>query len=170
MRGILFSFVVIVFLLQSAHGAQAWRFGQQDDIHFLEDVKLRGPKGEPLYLGYMTSTQNVLAGLSIKDAGYVLGIRGASTQFYHLPEGAALERLQQSGLLPRPLPPYRLRFADYALGYSLWPLLAVVIVISLWSSARKRAEQQQINDWASTMAAAERRIAMLASQRREQSS
>ena len=92
----------------------------------------------------MTSTQYLLAGLFIRDAGYVLGIKGARTQFYHLPEGAALERLQQSGLLPRPLPPYRLAFVDYAIGYSFWPLLALVIGISLWSSARKRAEAATI--------------------------
>jgi|KBSMisStandDraft_5_1062788.scaffolds.fasta_scaffold117322_2 hypothetical protein len=103
------------------------RIGAQDSIHFIQDVTLKGPQNEALFLGYATRTKMFLAGVYIVDEGYVLGIKDRSSSFYPIPKGAELDRFQQAGLLPNPLPPYRLSVSDYLLGYSLWGILFIAI-------------------------------------------
>jgi hypothetical protein len=94
----------------------------------MQDVTLKGANDEALYLGYMTKTQNFIAGYSLADEGYVLGVKGDSKKFYHMPTGDDLVRFQQSGLLPNPLPPYQLGTMDYVLGYSLYGVIGFVIL------------------------------------------
>ena len=58
------------------------RIGAQDSIHFIQDVTLKGPQNEALFLGYATRTKMFLAGVYIVDEGYVLGIKDRSSSFY----------------------------------------------------------------------------------------
>ena len=101
-------------------------------------MPLKGAENEALYLGYMTRTRNFLLGYSVEDAGYVLGVKGESKKFYHMPMGDDLARFQKAGTLPDPLPPYRLGFFDYLVGYSLWWGLALVALFWAVGAWRKR--------------------------------
>jgi hypothetical protein len=71
-------------------------------------------------------------------------VKGQSKKFYHLPKGDELARFQNAGTLPNPLPPYRLGFLDYLVGYSLWWALALVAVfwgIGSWRKRKAPAEE-----------------------------
>jgi hypothetical protein len=118
---------VLLFLLLPVGTAHALTFGEDDKIHAIQDVDLKGAKGEALYLGHMVKTQFFGAGIYVTDGGYVLGVKGDSHTFYPMPKGEQLAKFQESGLLPNPLPPYSLNFFDYLFGYSLWIVLVVVI-------------------------------------------
>ncbi len=143
MRTRLLFVLVPVLLLTAGGNAHAARFGTDESIHRLQDVDLKGPNDEALYLGHKTSTLNVLAGVYIKDDGYVLGVRGDSKKYFDMPGAADVERFQRSGLLPNPLPKYELSAIDYVLGYSLWIVLAVVALWVAWDWARKRRTEQE---------------------------
>ena len=126
---ILAAALVAIFCVASAFPAHAAMFGKDETIHFIQDVKITGPKGEKLYLGYMTAIQYFLAGLYVKDEGYVLGVTGKNKSYFNMPKGDKLKSLQKRGLIPDPLPKYSLGVIDYLLGYSLW---IVIVVLGLW--------------------------------------
>lgn len=119
--------------------AHAYRFGTDETIHKIEDVKLKGAKDEALFLGYMTRIRYFLAGLYVEDVGYVLGVEDDSKRFYHIPEGEELKSFQRSGYLPDPLPPYKISIFDYIIGYSLWWALALGALFVWLGNRRKRA-------------------------------
>jgi hypothetical protein len=156
MRGLALIFATLCLLLQSTPDARAWRFGSEDRVRVLQDVNVRGQNGESLYLGYKMTVQNVMLGIYIKRDGYVLGIKGDSKHYYHLPSAQEVERLQRAGLLPNPLPPYRMDFADYLYGFLMWPVALLLTVVSIFLNAAKRAREeadrarQEANGWAST--------------------
>jgi len=112
----------------------AYKFGTDETIDRIEDVKLKGEDDEALFLGHMVRTHWFLAGLYVEDAGYVLGVQGDSKRFYRVPEGEELKRFQREGFLPDPLPAYSLSFFDYLFGYSLW---LVVAGLGLWTLVSK---------------------------------
>ena len=106
----------------------------------MQDVDLKGPNGERLFLGYMTKTQNFVAGIYIVDAGYALGVRGDREHFFRMPEADEVARYQRGGLLPNPLPPYKLNPFDYLFGYSLWLIVAFAVgwvAIGAWWKRRR---------------------------------
>jgi len=142
MRRILFVFAILASLLGSLAPAEAYRFGKQEDIHHIEDVKLKGANDEALFLAYMARTYNFVAGLYIEDAGYVLGVKGDSKKFYRMPEGAELARFQRDGFLPNPLPTYSLSTFDYIMGYSLWWIAVFVALYFVWDSRRKKQKRE----------------------------
>ncbi|MBY0532641.1 MAG: hypothetical protein K2P86_11790 [Xanthobacteraceae bacterium] len=108
------------------------KFGSDETIRFVANVKATGPGGERLFLAHKITTHFFLLGTSVSDDGYVLAIVGeGGKKYYRLPAGAELERLQAQGLLPHPLPPYSLNFFDYLFGYSLWIFIAS---IPFWAS------------------------------------
>jgi hypothetical protein len=136
--------VVAAILLFPFGSARAdYRFGEDEEIHHIEDVTLKGANSEALYLGYMTKTKNFIAGYSVEDAGYVLGVKGESKKFYPMPTGEELARFQKAGHLPDPLPPYRPGFWTYFMGYSLWWILALVGVWWIWDEWRKRRKKAE---------------------------
>jgi len=138
MRWLFTLILTTVCLVGSADAQARVMFGKDETIHFLQDVKVTGPNNESLYLGYMSAIQFFVAGIYVQDEGYVLGVKGDSKKFFHMPDGDQLKSFQQRGLLPDPLPPYSLSFFDYAFGYSLWIVIAVVV---LWTGVdwlRKR--------------------------------
>ncbi len=136
-RGLLLIAVLALFLIPTRQ-AQAYRFGTDQDIHFIQDVKLKGAQEEALYLGHLVETFFVFAGVYVSDKGYVLGVKGDSKKYYDMPTGEKLARFQRAGLLPDPLPPYSLNFFDYAFGYSIWWLIPIVIVWAVWDTQRKK--------------------------------
>jgi hypothetical protein len=129
MRRIWIRVVVMALLLMPFAQAEAGsiRFGKDEQIRFVQDVTLKSTKGEVLYLGRMIRTQNFIAGYSLEDAGFVLGVKGASSKYYSMPMGDELARFQRGGFLPNPLPAYKPGFLDYVIGYSLWWVLAFAI-------------------------------------------
>lgn len=142
MRRKLLVIATLVFCLLPFRAAEAAkvRFGQHDEIHLLQDVDLKGPNGERLFLGYMTQTQYFAAGLYVVDAGYALGVKGDRERFFRMPQGDELMRYQRDGLLPNPLPAYRLSPFDYLIGYSLWLVVAFAVgwvAIGIWWKKRR---------------------------------
>jgi hypothetical protein len=129
---------MLVFLLLPVGSAHALRFGEDRRVHFLQDVSLKSVEGEALYLGYLTKTLFVAAGVYITDGGYVLGVNGDTKKYYPMPTGEELARLQKAGSLPDPLPPYSIDFVDYLFGYSLWIVLAGVIGWTVLGELRKK--------------------------------
>lgn len=133
--------LLVAAALLPAGAAQAqFRFGTDEEIHHLQDVTLKGAQNEALYLGYMTHILNIFGGVYVEDKGYVLGVKGESKKYYSMPTGDQLAGFQRNGFLPDPLPPYRLGFFDYVLGYSLWWIIAIIAIISLVSWVRKRGQ------------------------------
>jgi hypothetical protein len=135
---------VLCFLLPVRGADAAVRFGADETIHFIEDVKLKGANQEALYLGYRTKIQFFLAGLYLTDEGYVLGVKGDSKRYYDMPTGEKLAQFQKSGLLPDPLPPYSLSFWDYLFGYSLWWVIAFTIIWMVMSDRRKKRKAARV--------------------------
>ena len=140
---ILAALLAVLLLPTDRAKAAEYRFGAEEEIHAIQDVPLKGAKEEDLYLGYMTRTQNFLLGLYVEDRGYVLGVKGESKRYYDLPQGEDLARFQNAGTLPNPLPPYKLGFLDYLVGYSLWWALALIALfwgIGKWNKRKKKAQ------------------------------
>lgn len=143
MRPLRALFLVAAFALFALlpRDAQAkFFFGDQQYIKFLQDVPLKGPNGEALYLGHMQRTKYFIAGLYVTDEGYVLGIKGNRDRFFRMPSAAQIAQFQKDGMLPKPFPNYRLGMADYLVGYSLWILLVVIVGWGAFSNMRKRQE------------------------------
>jgi hypothetical protein len=121
--------ILFLLLLPAARAEARMSFGTQDDIHFLQNVKLTGPNGEALLLGYMTQSRHIIAPVYMEDRGYALGLRFDQTRYFRMPTGDELRQYQKAGLLPDPLPPYRLTVGNYIMGYFLWFALGVMALI-----------------------------------------
>jgi hypothetical protein len=139
MRRSLFILALLLLTALSGRDAQArLYFGQKDSIHFLQDLDVKGPQDEALYLGYITSMNSFLLPYSVTDAGYVLGIKGQSDKYYKLSQ-EMLTQLQLAGALPNPLPRYQLSSLDYFLGYSLWLALVLIAILALFRRKKEPA-------------------------------
>jgi tetratricopeptide (TPR) repeat protein len=139
----------IAVLTLSAAPAQAAKlyFGAQEYLHKIQDVDIKGPKGEELYLGYKYSHHSFVLPYRTTDDGYILGVRGM--RLYYRLDDANIKSLQARGLLPSPLPPYQLSLLDYALGYLLWPVLAVIaglFVLPVFAKRRRKRALPHLND------------------------
>jgi hypothetical protein len=118
----------------------ALRFGTSEQLECIVDVPLQGPSGEALCLAHKLSTKWFLAGVYVTDDGYVLQVKGKQA-YLNMPAGEELAQLQREGALPAVLPAYRISTLDYAFGYSLWIVLAGILVWT-WVAhlARKRRD------------------------------
>jgi hypothetical protein len=130
--------------LSHAHAETAgMMFGTKERIAELQDVDLQGPEGEPLVLGYKTTSRYFIGGLYVRDDGYVLSPAADTTRYLPLPTGDELRDFQRRGLLPDPLPPYALGAFAYFDGYSLWLIVAItlfaVVIPTVVTSRRRRA-------------------------------
>jgi len=117
------------------------RFGNDEELTCIVDVALKGDDDEPLCLGYKTTILMVGAGVKISDDGYVLKVLNKPDTYYDMPVGDDLAGLQAEGLLPSPLPSYKLTTMQYALGYSLWIVIAAVVLFSAIAAAIKKARK-----------------------------
>lgn len=141
MRRGLFILAMFVLVAVSARDAHAGllTFGTQDKINHLQTIGMKGPNGEPLYLGFLTSTHSFLLPYSMSDGGYVFGIHGVSDKYYPL-AAEKLQQMQRAGVLPTPLPVYRKSTIDYVFGYALWPALLIIGVMCFFQSRRRDSE------------------------------
>ena len=122
-----------------AHAAKIY-FGTQEHLRPIQDVAIKGPQGEALYLGFKYSFRSFIAPYSLTDDGYILGVKGRDS---YLPlDAAKIRQFQSAGLLPSPLPPYRLAWPDYVIGYLLWEIGAVLLVMVIVARRRQRRRQR----------------------------
>jgi hypothetical protein len=127
MRRSLCILAVLILIAVSGRDAHAGlKFGTRDSYHHLQDLTAKGPKGEALSLGYVTTTHFFM--LPYKLSGdYALLVRGAARDpsvrmrdvFHRLPP-EKIAQMQRAGALPNPLPPYQHTIVDYLMGYVLW--------------------------------------------------
>ena len=117
-----------VGFLTSAPASATMFFGHKEELHRIVDVGLKGKGGEKLFLAYKTDTYFFVAGVSVIDQGYFLGIDDKPDSYYPMPTGNSLAEYQAKGLLPNPLPQYSLSIGDRLVGYSLWIMLLWVTV------------------------------------------
>ena len=102
-------------------------FGKSERIKEIIDIEGKGPNGEDLYLAYKTTEYFFFMGAYMSDDGYVLAIKGSSS-YYPLDENQITAN-QESGVLPKPLPEYKIPFMDWVSGFSLWIMLLVLGVL-----------------------------------------
>jgi hypothetical protein len=133
MRGlfILATFILMAVSSQDAHATLL--FGTWDKVQHLQDLNEKGPKGEALALGYVTTTHSFMLPYRL-SGDYVLVVKasardlrgGAMNVFHRLPK-EKIEQMQRAGALPNPLPAYRHTIVDYLMGYVLWWCIPVTI-------------------------------------------
>jgi hypothetical protein len=121
MKKILAGLLLAFLFTNPAHAK--YSFGKQDNLHEIQQIKLKGPKGESLYLGYRTTAMNFFAGVYLKDQGYILGVRDVAEETYYQLDPKLIKELQSDGSLPKPLPKYEISSFDYFIGYLLWIVL-----------------------------------------------
>lgn len=135
-------FMALLALSGSAHAAK-FMFGTQEDIHFLAPTKIEGPSGKTLYLGHMVATKSFLLPYMVESRGYVLGINGDKRSYMAMPSDPEVKSLQATGLLPTPLPELKLSWFEYLFGYSLWIVIAVMVLITIAKNLlEKKAEER----------------------------
>lgn len=135
-------------LTASPAQAAKLRFGTQENIVKIDDTGIKGPRGEELFLAYKYSHHAFLLPYKITDDGYVLGVKGSTTSYFKL-DDAQIKTLQGRGLLPSPLPAYEISAFDYAFGYSLWGLLAFIVIsggIALLAKKRQTRALPHLNE------------------------
>ena len=140
--------VLILGLLLSSntYARGLFRFGDQDNLHFLQDVKLKGANKEALYLGYRTTTKFFLAGVYLTDHGYVLPAKenkDSKEESYYTLTDEQMRSYQSQGLLPKPLPIYKIETLDYLIGYSLWLIILVGLIyygVKIWIKKNKEQD------------------------------
>lgn len=118
-------------------------WGDEDTIHILQPVTLRGPDGEALSLGYRTTVTRIVLGTTIKDQGYVLA-RSEDTHHFFPISADEIKQYQAQGALPNPLPAYSLTFSDYLMGYSFWIVLVFIIAWVSGSLALEKKKKARI--------------------------
>ena len=109
-------------------------FGWDDKIECIQSVGVTGQNNEALCLAYKTSKLFVGAGVYLKDEGYVLAEPAQRGLYYPWPDVAQVKGWQSAGVLPDPLPGYSIPAVEYAVGYSLW---IVVAAVAIWAVTRR---------------------------------
>lgn len=117
---------ILVLLFSGSSFARGLSFGDQDKLSFIQEVKLKGAKGEVLHLGYRITTKFFLAGVWLTDQGYILADKNNKEKAYYTLTADQMSSYQAKGLLPNPLPKYEIQPMDYVFGYSLWLLLIIL--------------------------------------------
>lgn len=105
-------------------------FGWDETIDCIQDVELKGAEDEPLCVAHKTSKLFVIAGVYVRDDGYVLRKRDDLHSYYPWPDAQQVATWQGSGSLPTPLPSYSVSVADYLFGYSLWLIILGSLVVA----------------------------------------
>lgn len=137
--------ITLVLLLFSFNlvSAKKGLFGKSSSIKEIQELEVQGPEGQDLYLAYRTTSQFFIAGLYLKDEGYVLGIRGKYGSYYPLKQ-EQIKQMQKVGQLPKLMPEYNIPWQEYAFGYSGWliiPLLFWRVIIFF-----KKIDNNDVNE------------------------
>ena len=112
-------------------------FGVRDSIHCIGNLEMSGPNGESLCLAHKTTARFFIAGINLRDDGYVIGVvprRGGDPSKYIRLSPEQIVAYQAQGALPTPLPPYSIPLTDYVWGYSLWIILAIAIPLAFFNT------------------------------------
>ena len=117
-------------------------FGTQEYLQPIQDVAITGQNGEALYLGYKYSFHCFIAPYSVSDDGYILGVKRESKRYYRL-DAARIATYQARGLLPKPLPPYRLSWVDQAFGHLAWGLPFLIGGLYLLGERKKKRARER---------------------------
>ena len=129
MKKIIVSLFYCTLLLTSiAHAKIPLYFGESDYFEKIESVnpvKIEEGKA-PLYLGYRTYIKWFLAGVYMKDEGYVL-MNLAKTEYMPL-TAEMITELQAEKLLPEIIPTYKISIFQYIKGFSLWLIILAVLI------------------------------------------
>ena len=133
------SLIVICSMAAPAHALKVM-FGTRDYLVTIQDVDIKGPAGETLYLGHKYAHHSFIAPYMLSDDGYILGVVGQN-RYFKL-DASLIEQFQASGKLPKPLPPYEISIIDYLFGYMLWLIIAGIAVAGYFSS-RKAARAKE---------------------------
>jgi tetratricopeptide (TPR) repeat protein len=136
------AFFCVAMVLAEPAAAAKIMFGTKEYLHKIEDLDLKGPSGEALYLGYKFSHHSFVAPYRTTDDGYILGVVGQ--QRYYPLNAALIEKLQAQGRLPRPLPLYSLSALDYLIGYLLWFMLAGIAIALVFGAMKQRRQKQAV--------------------------
>lgn len=107
-----------------------FRFGVAEDVTCLADVAPLEPNGAELCLAFKTTTRYFVAGLYVRDDGYVLRQK-ANPQIYYPLTAEQIGKAQAAGELMTPLPSYPLPFGKYVDGFSLWGVFAFAIIFEI---------------------------------------
>jgi hypothetical protein len=116
-------------------------FGWDETITCIEPVGTTAENGDELCLAHKTSKLFVVAGVYVRDDGYVLGVPGQKGAYYPWPEEKVVKEWQAEGVLPTPLPSYSISAFDYAFGYSLWIIIAVMAAWAVLQRVRTKRRQ-----------------------------
>lgn len=130
-------------------------FGTQERIKCIQPIKIKeetptnqiftridinNPGLTSYNLCYKISIHFFILGVTLHDDGYV--IAEGDNAFRYIPlNDAQITEYQEKGILPKPLPEYSIPLEQYLVGYSLWLVLAGLIVsfiiwlviLSLWN-------------------------------------
>ena len=117
-------------------------FGNDETITCIQPVDIKGADGESLCLAYKTTKTFVGAGVWIRDDGYTLRVLDDATRYFKV-DAAELQKFQAEGLLPTPLPSYHIKWPEYLFGYSLWIIVAGMLVAWRIGVARKRRRLEE---------------------------
>ncbi|HWA73911.1 MAG TPA: hypothetical protein VG937_16325 [Polyangiaceae bacterium] len=123
----------------------AYMFGKEEKLNCIVDVSLKGAKEEKLCLAYKTTLYAVFAPAYFHDDGYVLAVKGDGHAYYPFPAGAELASFQESGALPKALPPYQISALDYGFGYLLWIAIGVSLVVGRIGKALKDRRHRSLD-------------------------
>ncbi|HKO98474.1 MAG TPA: hypothetical protein VJU86_15865 [Pyrinomonadaceae bacterium] len=112
-------------------------FGTKEIITRIQDIE-----GTDYKLSHKYTLHFFIAGTHLSDDGYVLQKRSEFSSYRNLtPE--EIQRFQQAGVLPSPLPAYSIPLLAYLAGYSLWIILAIAIAIALRRPLMRRLRGQR---------------------------
>jgi len=133
--------VVLLEFSAQANAAGPALFGSKETIRFVANTSLPPENGKSLYLGRRITVKSFMLPYDLQDGGFVLAVTGEPGNYSPLPAGKKLQTLQDNGSLPRPLPPFHFRFGDYLVGYALWWVLWMLILLPVFiSKIRARLE------------------------------
>jgi tetratricopeptide (TPR) repeat protein len=141
LRRLALSVVLLLSLQWAAPPAHAVKvmFGTSDYLEKIQDVTVKGPNNEALYLGYKYSIHSFVAPYMLSDDGYILGVQGQKSYFKLTTE--QLQRFQANGTLPKPLPTYEIGLFNYLFGYLGWLIIAAIIGSVLYSQLGERKKK-----------------------------
>ena len=130
--------VLFICLVFSTSVHAKFYFGKDESINFIMDVKLEGAKGENLQLSRIVIRESFLLPYHVKDGGFILTIKGNHDSYFDFPKDKKLVELQNKGLLPKPLPEWKLSTLDIIIGYALWEALGLMFVWNLIKKVFRR--------------------------------
>lgn len=119
--------ITVLVLLSCNVCNAAMMFGEDDNIYVIQDVDLTSPNNKPMQLAHRVTNHFFIGGIYTTDNGYVLIEKGSKDEYWTLTENEMLQ-YQADKFLPTPMPSYKIPFWDYLFGYSLWLIIAGVVV------------------------------------------